>query len=210
MFFDECILRKAKGGVGGSNWKENLGIWEREYYIEQIPELPVEEVGSRAHKEELVSIVWRKTSPSQPGEKKEKMEVDRDSMEEHWGVHFWRSQGQGFLLRRGCQDARRERSRSEASLRERSKSWPRAVGAWRLSRGWVDGAHFPGLGAKKTDCNLFPKLVLCWVGRQKNGTSVSLLFTPTLLGIQCLYLVEYHYKIKRDTNWVTWRFWGAV
>lgn len=128
VFFDECILRKAKGGVGGSNWKENLGIWERKYSIEQIPELPVEEVGSRAHKEELVSIVWRKTSPSQPGEKKEKMEVDRDSMEEHWGVHFWWSQG--FPLRRGCQDARRERSRSEASLRERSKSWPK--GCWSL------------------------------------------------------------------------------
>lgn len=76
----------------------------------------------------------------------------------------------------------------------------RAAGDWGLSRGWVDGAHFPGLGAKKTDCNLFPKLVLCWVGRRKNGTSVSLLFTPTLLGIQWLDLAEYLYKMKGDTN----------
>ena len=67
----------------------------------------------------------------------------------------------------------------QESPKNTGKSWPkdgRRVG--RLSKAWVSGAYFAGLGAKKTDCNLVLRPVLYLVGGQKN--SAFLLSTPTL------------------------------
>lgn len=67
----------------------------------------------------------------------------------------------------------------QESLKDTRKSWPKD--GWsveRLSKAWGSGAYLPGLGAKKTDCNLVPRPVLYWVGGQKN--SAFLISTPTL------------------------------
>lgn len=75
-------------------------------------------------------------------------------------------------------------------------------------QGLGGGGHFPGVGAKETGCNLAPRLVLQWMGRQ-NGIS-SLPFVSSLVspGIECLYLAECFYTMRRHTNLVTWRYWG--
>ena len=73
------------------------------------------------------------------------------------------------------------------------KFWRSHWGEWKRAAQKTDGEHegsagfvlvgliSPHLVAEKTDRNLVPRLILRWVGRQKNGvSSASLLFIPTL------------------------------